>query len=76
MHRIRLGFSHAMHLGRGSTRKHHMQDGRLVLIARDNLQGPNATWVEKECAGVLLQHLTMGFELDLYAPEEFCMLFW
>lgn len=39
-------------------------------------QGPLATWVEKECAGVLLQHLLLGFELGVYAPHEHCMLFW
>lgn len=25
---------------------------------------------------MLLQQLQLGFELDLYAPEEYCMLFW
>ena len=25
---------------------------------------------------MLLQHLVLGFELDLYAPEEFCMMYW
>lgn len=25
---------------------------------------------------MLLQHLQLGFELDVYAPEEYCMLFW
>ena len=23
-----------------------------------------------------LQHLVLGFELELYAPEEFCMMYW
>ena len=32
--------------------------------------------MEKECAGVLLQHLLLGFELGVYAPHEHCMLFW
>ena len=39
-------------------------------------QGPLMCWVEKECAHMLLQHLVLGFELELYAPEEFCMMFW
>ena len=39
-------------------------------------QGPCALWVEKSCAAVLLQHFLMGFELDLYQPKEFCMLYW
>ncbi|KAL3159878.1 hypothetical protein ABBQ38_010276 [Trebouxia sp. C0009 RCD-2024] len=38
--------------------------------------GPCASWVEKSCAAVLLQHFLMGFELDLYQPKEFCMLYW
>ena len=25
---------------------------------------------------MLLQHLQLGSELDVYAPEEYCMLFW
>jgi hypothetical protein len=40
------------------------------------LQGPLATWAEKESAKVLLQHLLLGFELDVYAPHEYCYLFW
>jgi len=39
------------------------------------MQGPCAAWVEKGCAAVLLQHF-LGFELDLYQPKEFCMLYW
>ena len=39
-------------------------------------QGPLSTWVVKECSGVLLQHLLLGFELGVYAPHEHCMLFW
>ena len=33
-------------------------------------------WVEKECCQELLQHLLLGFELDCYLPNEFCMLYW
>lgn len=40
------------------------------------MQGPCAAWVEKGCAAVLLQHFLLGFELDLYQPKEFCMLYW
>lgn len=39
-------------------------------------QGPLAAWVVKECSGVLLQHLLLGFELGVYAAHEHCMLFW
>ena len=42
----------------------------------ERAQGPLMCWVEKECAHMLLQHLVLGFELELYAPEEFCMMFW
>lgn len=38
--------------------------------------GPCAAWVEKGCAAVLLQHFLLGFELDLYQPKEFCMIYW
>lgn len=47
-----------------------------VTICAHVLQGPCASWVEKSCAAVLLQHFLMGFELDLYQPKEFCMLYW
>lgn len=40
------------------------------------MQGPCAAWVEKGCAAVLLQHFLLGFEMDLYQPKEFCMLYW
>jgi hypothetical protein len=40
------------------------------------MQGPCAAWVEKGCAAVLLQHFLLGFELDLYQPKEFCMIYW
>ena len=40
------------------------------------MQGPLSAWVEKECAGVLLQHLLQGFPLNVYAPQEFCMIYW
>ncbi|CAL5223000.1 g5447 [Coccomyxa viridis] len=43
---------------------------------QDDTQGPLGCWVERECAHMLLQHLVLGFELELYAPEEFCMMFW
>lgn len=38
--------------------------------------GPCASWVEKSCSAVLLQHFMLGFELSLYQPKEFCMLYW
>lgn len=45
-------------------------------VPREEALGPCASWVEKGCAAVLLQHFLMGFELDLYQPKEFCMLYW
>ena len=45
-------------------------------IAQHGMQGPCTTWVEKTCAGVMLQHFLLGFELDLYQPKEYCMLYW
>lgn len=38
--------------------------------------GPCSSWVEKGCSAVLLQHFLMGFELNLYQPKEFCMIYW
>lgn len=54
----------------------HMEGHPAEMSISHPMQGPNAVWTEKECASTLLQHLQLGFELDLYAPEEFCMLFW
>lgn len=39
-------------------------------------QGPLATWVEAETAGVMARHLLMGFELQLYEPVDYAMLYW
>ena len=40
------------------------------------VQGPCAAWVERSCTAVLLQHFLLGFELELYQPKDFCMLYW
>ena len=40
------------------------------------LQGPAATWAEREAAGCALLHLQLGWPLDLYAPCEFLQLYW
>ena len=45
------------------------KEGELVF-------GPLATWVEKETASCMAQHLLMGFELDLYEPKEYTMIWW
>eukprot|EP00884_Botryococcus_braunii_P020280 jgi/Botrbrau1/6936/Bobra.0215s0015.1 len=42
----------------------------------DEAVGPLTTWVEKESAKLLLQHLLLGFELEVYAPQEYSYLFW
>ena len=42
----------------------------------DLVFGPLATWVERETAGCMIQHLLMGFELDLYEPKEYTMIYW
>ncbi|KAK9867013.1 hypothetical protein WJX84_003646 [Apatococcus fuscideae] len=41
-----------------------------------DLQGPLATWVERETALIMLQHLLLGFELELYQRYELCMIYW
>lgn len=40
------------------------------------LQGPLATWVESETAWVMVVHLLMGFELQLYEPADYTMIYW
>ncbi|GAX76015.1 hypothetical protein CEUSTIGMA_g3458.t1 [Chlamydomonas eustigma] len=38
--------------------------------------GPLGTWVERETAGSMLQHLLMGFQLELYEAKEYIMMYW
>ncbi|KAF8061133.1 NAA35 [Scenedesmus sp. PABB004] len=38
--------------------------------------GPLATWVEAETCFGMVHHLGMGFELDLYEPPDYAMVFW
>lgn len=40
------------------------------------LQGPLGTWVERESCYSMLAHLLLGFELEMYEPEEYGMLYW
>eukprot|EP00873_Tetraselmis_striata_P039188 jgi/Tetstr1/459452/TSEL_004820.t1 len=40
------------------------------------VDGPIATWVEVQAARVMLEHLQLGWELELYTPHEYCMIFW
>ena len=37
---------------------------------------PLSSWVEKETCSCMLQHLLMGFELDLYQNSELVMIYW
>lgn len=39
-------------------------------------QGPLATWIERETSESMVHHLLMGFELNLYQPCEYAMIFW
>lgn len=45
----------------------HCEDGEAVV-------GPISTWTEVESARVMLCHLQLGWELELYLPHEFCMV--
>jgi hypothetical protein len=45
-------------------------------LAATCLQGPLATWVEAETCSVMLSHLLMGFELQLYEPADYAMIYW
>ncbi|PNH08064.1 N-alpha-acetyltransferase, 35 NatC auxiliary subunit [Tetrabaena socialis] len=42
----------------------------------DDGQGPLGTWVEYETCATMLHHLLMGFELELYEPHEYDMIYW
>ncbi|KAJ8450673.1 hypothetical protein Cgig2_021145 [Carnegiea gigantea] len=33
-------------------------------------------WVEEQTYWIALRFLSLGFELDLYSPEEYCMVYW
>jgi len=44
--------------------------------ALSGISGPISTWVEVEAARAMLSHLLLGWELELYAPREFCMIYW
>ena len=35
-----------------------------------------ATWVEREAAAMQAQALLLGFTTELYAPPDYCMVFW
>ncbi|WIA23580.1 hypothetical protein OEZ85_000294 [Tetradesmus obliquus] len=41
-----------------------------------DIAGPLATWVEVETCSVMLAHLLMGFELSLYEPADYAMVYW
>jgi hypothetical protein len=38
--------------------------------------GPLSGWVERQTAWIVAAHLLMGFELDLYEPRDYAMLYW
>jgi len=40
------------------------------------MQGPLAAWVEHEAAWTATAHLMLGAPLDLYAPHEYCSIYW
>ena len=40
------------------------------------LQGMLAAWVERDAAEVQVHTLLLGFETDVYAPPDYCMIFW
>ncbi|GAB4823291.1 hypothetical protein N2152v2_010337 [Parachlorella kessleri] len=42
----------------------------------DEVQGPVATWVEREACKTMVAHLMLGFPLDLYQPYEFRAIYW
>lgn len=37
---------------------------------------PLSIWAQRWMLYIMQRHLLMGFDLDLYAPEEYCMIYW
>ncbi|EFJ47691.1 hypothetical protein VOLCADRAFT_105007 [Volvox carteri f. nagariensis] len=44
--------------------------------APEDEQGPLSTWVEIQTSLTMLHHLMLGFELELYEPLEYDMIYW
>ncbi|KXZ50476.1 hypothetical protein GPECTOR_16g650 [Gonium pectorale] len=44
--------------------------------APDEESGPLSTWVEFQTGAAMLHHLLLGFELELYEPLEYDMVYW
>ncbi|GLI71073.1 hypothetical protein VaNZ11_015990 [Volvox africanus] len=42
----------------------------------DDEQGPLSSWVEIQTTFTMLHHLLLGFELELYEPLEYDMIYW
>lgn len=40
------------------------------------LAGPVTAWVESISSWTMAAHLSLGIQLDLYAPHEFCAVYW
>ena len=40
------------------------------------LQGPFTIWSEKETCHIMLRHLLLGFEQELYQSNEFLSIYW
>jgi hypothetical protein len=38
--------------------------------------GPLSAWVERQTARIIAAHLLMGFELDLFEPRDYAMIYW
>lgn len=38
--------------------------------------GPLSCWVERQTARIVAAHMLMGFELELYEPRDYAMLYW
>jgi hypothetical protein len=47
-----------------------------AYAAPPSSQGPLSTWVEAELAALQATHLLLGWELELYAPQEYATLYW
>jgi hypothetical protein len=54
----------------------HKWNWKAVDSENNPLAGPVTAWVESEAAKTMGAHIMLGFQLDLYYPYEYCVMYW
>ncbi|KAH7619000.1 putative N-alpha-acetyltransferase 35, NatC auxiliary subunit [Nannochloris sp. 'desiccata'] len=54
----------------------HKWNWQAVDGENNPLAGPVTAWVESEAAKTMGAHIMLGFQLDLYYPYEYCVMYW